>query len=171
MKLFVIGNARHGKDSVCKILQEDFGLTFESSSCFCAKRAVEPWLKEKLGITYSSDEELYADRVNHRADWYNAITAYNTPDRSRLARELFEQFDVYCGLRNREELLASKANGTCDYVIWVDASARLPAEDNSSITVLKEDADYIIDNNGPEEELRGRVHHAYSCALQHVRNK
>jgi len=58
MKLFVIGNARHGKDSVCKILQEDFGLTFESSSCFCAKLAVEPWLKEKLGITYSMKSSM-----------------------------------------------------------------------------------------------------------------
>jgi hypothetical protein len=32
-------------------------------------------LKEKYG--YADEEECYADRHNHRAEWYDAICAYN----------------------------------------------------------------------------------------------
>jgi translation elongation factor EF-1alpha len=36
-KLLVIGHGRHGKDTVCEMLRDDYGYTFESSSKFCSK--------------------------------------------------------------------------------------------------------------------------------------
>ena len=36
-KLLVIGHGRHGKDTVCEILRDHYGYTFESSSQFCSK--------------------------------------------------------------------------------------------------------------------------------------
>lgn len=164
MKLMVLGYGRHGKDSVSEMLCQKFGMTFESSSKFVAEEAVRPAMAEK-GITYPDFETMYADRVNHRATWKEAILAYNTPDRARLGRKLFAIHDIYCGLREATELEALKAAGIVDFIIWVDASKRLPPEDISSCTVTPDMADYILDNNGPEEDLPAQVERAYSYAL------
>ena len=159
-KIVVTGSKRWGKDTVCEIMQKDFGLTFESSSFFVARTAVEPWLTAR-GITYPSFEAMYADRVNHREEWYNAICAYNEKDAARLGKEIFSQYDVYCGLRNIRELRELQRQMVVDFVIWVDASKRLPPEDASSLTIGPENCDYIIDNNGTRDELDDRVHAAY----------
>ena len=153
MKLFVIGSGRHGKDTVGDIITQDYGLTFESSSMFCAEHVVTPWL-EKLGITYDSLEECYEDRVNHREDWYNAIRAFNYEDESKLSSAIFAKFDMYVGIRSRVEFLASKH--LSDLSIWVEAGKRVDVED-TTIKILPGDCDVIIDNNGTEEELREKV--------------
>lgn len=162
-KLMVLGNARHGKDTVCEIMCREHGLTFESSSHFVALRAVEPYLKER-GITYPNFDAMYADRVNHREAWFKAIELYNKDDGARLAKELYAQYDVYCGLRSKMELDALRDQGVVDFVIWVDASRRLPPEPGTSITVTQADADYILDNNGPLEILGGKVAAAVAAA-------
>jgi len=163
MKLMVLGEARHGKDSVCEILRRDYGLTFESSSHFVAEKAVRPALAAK-GIVYSDFDTMYADRVNHRADWFDAIAAYNHPDLARLGRELYEVYDIYCGIRSAPELKALQAAGVIDFTIWVDASRRCEPEPASSCTVTRDMADYVLDNNGPVEGLEAEVKRAMSAA-------
>lgn len=153
MKLIITGHARHGKDTVCEMLAQKAGLHFTSSSRFVAEKAVRPWLAKK-GIIYGSLEAMYEDRVNMRADWFDAISAYNEPDAARLGRELFEAGnDIYCGLRNKRELLALREQKVVDMVIWVDASKRLPPEPESSMTIAAEDCDVVLDNNGTLGEL------------------
>ncbi len=153
-RILVIGHAGHGKDTVCEILRSEFGLTFVSSSMWCATNVVMPAF-EKTGTTYVSAEECFADRVNHRAFWYNAITEYNSPDRGRLTREIFNAYDIYCGLRNGDELKAAKS--LVNLTLWVDASKRVPPEDASSCTIDPSDADVIIDNNGDLQALREQI--------------
>lgn len=153
MKLFVIGQGRHGKDTAAEIIQDQYGLTFESSSMFCAEHVVTPWLKD-LGITYDSLGECYEDRVNHRMEWYNAIRAYNEGDESRLSAAIFDKYDMYVGIRSRIEFLASRSRS--DLSIWVDASERVPQID-PSCKILPADCDIIIDNNGTEEELKHKL--------------
>ena len=108
-------------------------------------------LKDKYG--YASEEECYLDRHNHRAEWYDAICAYNQPDATRLGKEIFKQHDIYCGLRNKREFFAMKNTGVFDYAIWVDRSMHLPAESKKSMSLKQWMADYTIDNNGTLEEL------------------
>lgn len=151
MKLFVVGHGRHGKDTVAKILREELGLSFMSSSLFVAMKAVWP----KIGGDYESIEECYEDRHSRRSEWYDAIEEYNAKDPARLSRELFEVHDMYVGLRARREFVA--ARDLADLAIWVDASKRKPPEPKSSMTILRDDCDIVIDNNGTEEELRTRV--------------
>ena len=151
LHLMVIGYARHGKDTVCELMD---GLDFKSSSVACAEIFLFDKLKAKYG--YKTFEECFEDRHNHRQEWFDEIAAYNDPDLSRLSREIFARYPIYCGLRNKEELDAAKAAGLVDLTIWVDASERLPPE-VGSISVTKADADIIIDNNGTEEELRTKV--------------
>jgi hypothetical protein len=50
-KLLVIGHGRHGKDTVCEFLRDDYGYSFESSSQFCSKLFIYDNLKDKYGYT------------------------------------------------------------------------------------------------------------------------
>ena len=151
-KLLVIGHGRHGKDTVCEFLRDDYGYTFESSSQFCSKLFIFDTLKDKYG--YSCEEECYADRHNHREEWYNAICDYNVPDAATLGREMFTSYDIYCGLRNKREFFAMRNTGVFDYAIWVDRSMHLPPESKDSMSLEQWMADYTIDNNGDLEELK-----------------
>jgi dephospho-CoA kinase len=154
-KLLVIGHGRHGKDTVCEILRDKYGYSFESSSQFCSKLFIYDQLKDKYG--YDNEEQCYADRHNHRAEWYDSICNYNVPDAARLGREIFKAHDIYCGLRNKREYFAMKNTGVFDYAIWVDRSDHLPKEDSSSMSLQHWMADYTIDNNGSLDELRFNI--------------
>jgi hypothetical protein len=158
MKIFVVGHGRHGKDTVGEYIQEHCGLTFESSSMFCAEHVVTPWL-EKLGITYDSLEECYEDRVNHRVEWYNAIRAFNKEDESKLSAAIFDKYDMYVGIRSRIEFLAAKS--LSDLAIWVESSERIPQVD-PTCKILASDCDIIIDNNGTKDELREKLVRLFS---------
>ena len=151
MKLLVIGHGRHGKDTVCEILQQNYNLSFESSSRFCSKLFIYDMLKDKYG--YADEEECYADRHNHRAEWYNAICDFNKGDGARLGREIFKEHDIYCGLRNKREFYAMKNTNVFDCAIWVDRSDHLPLEAKDSMSLEQWMADFTIDNNGDLNEL------------------
>lgn len=155
MKFLIIGHARHGKDTVSELLVDVLGLKFRSSSDFANERAVYPVLAPKHG--YTSLEECYQDRVNHRREWYNLIRSYNGHDPARLAREIVQENDIYCGMRHREEFEACRREGVFDYVIWVDASERLPQESAESMSLTIDDADIVIDNHTSLEDLKLQV--------------
>lgn len=153
MKLFIVGHGRHGKDTVAEFLRDTYGLTFESSSMFCAEHICRPWMQD-LGVTYNSFRECYADRHNYRLEWYKAISAYNEKEPSRLSREIFESYDMYVGIRSREEFLASKH--LADLSIWVEAWDRHP-EPDPTCKILRSDCDIILDNNGEIKESRKKL--------------
>lgn len=154
-KLLIIGHGRHGKDTVCEILRDEYNYSFESSSRFCSKLFIFNSLKDNY--EYADEEQCYADRHNHRAEWYDAICAYNVPDASRLGKEIFVAHDIYCGLRNKREFHAMKNTGVFDYAVWVDRSNHLPQEDSSSMSLEPWMADFTIDNNGSLEELHFNI--------------
>lgn len=152
MKLLVIGHARHGKDTVCEILRDDFGLKFENSSSFCAKRFIYEKLKKKYG--YATYVECFNNRHNHRAEWFNLISDYCKDDPARLGKEIFAENDIYCGLRNKREFEAMQEQSVFDYCIWVDRSSHLPPESDSSMNLKPYMADFIIDNNKDFDHLK-----------------
>lgn len=154
-KLLIIGHGRHGKDTVCEILRDEYNYSFESSSRFCSKLFIFTSLKDNY--EYADEEQCYVDRHNHRAEWYDAICAYNVPDASRLGKEIFAAHDIYCGLRNKREFHAMKNTGVFDYAVWVDRSNHLPQEDFSSMSLEPWMADFTIDNNGSLEELHFNI--------------
>lgn len=146
VKLFIVGHGRHGKDTMAEQLKDDFGLSFADSSMFMAERLVWETLDYEFGIKYETAEECWQDRHNHRDKWYRIISEFNRKDRTRLSREIFQSNQIYVGIRNRDEFLASKH--LADLSVWVDAGLRLPPEPNNSMTILREDADIVIENNG-----------------------
>tara|TARA_R110001592_G_scaffold296980_1_gene567461 strand:+ start:68 stop:625 length:558 start_codon:yes stop_codon:yes gene_type:complete len=149
--LLIIGNKRHGKDSLAEILGDKFGLKFKSSSQACADIFIYDKLKTKYG--YKTPEECFEDRINHRREWYEMIRDYNKDDRSKLAREVLKTTDCYVGMRDRTEIEQCLKNKLFDLVIWVDASDRLPLEDKESFNIDKSCAHIILDNNGTYEEF------------------
>ena len=112
-------------------------------------------MKDKYG--YANEEECYADRHNHRAEWYNAICDYNVPDAATLGREMFAAYDIYCGLRNKREFFAMQNTGVFDYCIWVDRSKYLMPESKDSMSLEQWMADFTIDNNGSLDDLKFNV--------------
>ena len=154
-KLFVLGYARHGKDTFAEFLREEANVEIEfvSSSLFVAEAAVLPTLGPRYG--YKDLDECFEDRVNHRQEWHELISQYNEADPARLARALFESHDIYVGLRCIVEL--EHARNLADLVVWVDRSDHLPPEDTSSNTITANDCDLIIPNNQGLDELRERA--------------
>jgi dephospho-CoA kinase len=155
MKLLIIGHARHGKDTFADLLKEFCGITSKSSSEAASEIFLYQQLKSKWG--YNSPEECFNDRVNHREEWYKAICDYNTPDKTRLSKDIINIADCYVGMRDKEEFLACKEAGLFDLIIWVDASERLANESKLSFNIDKVDADIIIENNSDLESLKQKA--------------
>lgn len=151
IKLMVLGHKRHGKDTVSEYIQHKYGLTFTSSSMFVAEKLIQPIMK------YPTVEQCFDDRVNHRKFWYDTIKSYNTQDPARLAKEVYSQYDIYCGLRDLEEFEEIKRIKLFDLSIWIDRSEHLPLESIESFNIPKSKADIIIDNNGTLDELYDKV--------------
>lgn len=146
MKLMVCGHGTHGKDQFCEFM----GLTYVSSSMVALDKVV--W--NTLCKDYFTKAECFEDRVNRRAEWHRIITEYNTPDLTRLGREILKDYDVYCGIRNKEEFHALRRASQFDLSIWIDAGDRLPPEPSDSNQMQASDCDIIITNNGTLEELQ-----------------
>lgn len=162
MKLLVIGQGRHGKDTFCEILQEKYKVTFSNSSYAAAKIFIFDTLKDRNG--YKTVEECFNDRHtgNNRQLWYDLITDYNKDDPARLAKDILKENSIYCGMRSKRELDECRRQKLFDAIIWVDAYQRLgQTEDESSITVTKEDADFVVYNNDSEDEFKRSVLNIY----------
>lgn len=151
MKLMLMGYGGHGKGTVADMLP----LTYMSSSLFITEQAILPILGNKYN--YQTVEECYSDRRSHRKEWCDLIKAYNTPDKTRLAKKLYSIYDIYEGIRSRDEFEAIKEAGLYDHSVWVDASKRLLPEDISSNELTMQDAEFVIDNNGEQNNLNQQI--------------
>ena len=151
MKILILGNARHGKDTLAELFNKYFRLTFMSSSQASADFFLYNQLKDKYG--YTTSEECFEDRVNHREEWYQAICDYNKDNRARLAQDILSRSDCYVGMRDKEEFKECVKQKLFDIIIWVDASKRLPLEPGTSFNINMSDADIIVENNGTFEEF------------------
>lgn len=152
-KFIITGHSQHGKDTACKVF-EKFGFTWASSSEVANPLIVYPTLKDLYG--YKSPEECFNDRHNRMEEWFNIIKEFNNP-LDRLGSIIFKSHDIYCGIRNHEELKALKKVVSIAAVIWIDASERKPPQPSSSMTVTAEMCDIIITNNGTEKQLESSI--------------
>ena len=152
-RLMVMGHARHGKDTVCEILRDEYGFTFASSSQAALNHVIWPIMQSY----YSSKAECFNDRQNWRALWFELIKRFNHDDPTALAREIYFSSEIYCGIRSRQEFDAISKAKLFDYSVWVDARDRVPSECKSSIQVDESLADLLINNNGTREQLTDEV--------------
>ena len=155
-KLMIVGHANHGKDTAAAIFSEKYNMVANSSSAFLCDHLVYPALKEKYN--YSSAKECFDDRSNHRAEWFDLISAHNSTDLTKLTKAIFKENDIYIGIRNKREFLAAKKAGLFDYSLWVDASKRLKTkEDKTSNEISYDMTDFFLDNNATIDNLAKEI--------------
>lgn len=160
MNILILGHRQHGKTLVGKLLAEKLDVQCMDSSVFALEHIVYPTLKEMYG--YIDTDACHADRVNHRAEWFNLIEAYNNPP-DRMTRDILEVANIYVGMRSRMEFEGSKHH--FDHIIWVDASDRVPLEDPSSMKLYVADANWFIDNNHDLDHLNGEIENLSNILL------
>ena len=156
MNLLVIGHGRHGKDTLCETLRDGFDLDFVSSSEYCAKNVVWPVMRH---YPYINWQECYADRHNHRDEWFNIIADYNKKEPDRLTKAILSEYDIYCGMRNIEEFEVAKQH--FDLIVWVE-NPRLPEEPVTSFSIPKSEADFVIMNDGTKRQFERKVRRVFS---------
>lgn len=150
-RLLIIGHGRHGKDTLAEIFARDYGMTFKASSMAASEIFIYDVLKDTYG--YRTPEECFADRGNHRKEWYDLICLYNEHDKAKLAKSIMTTSNCYVGMRDKLEIDECLRQGVFDLVIWVDASSRLPKEPKDSFNITTKSADILISNNGTFEEF------------------
>lgn len=155
MNVLIIGHKSHGKDEAGARLARLLECQYLSSSLFMCERAVLPTLAPLY--EYTSVEDCYADRDNHREEWFNLIYEYNRLSPTRTADELLKEASIYVGMRNRIEFNANMDKGNFDVVLWVEAGKRKEKEPHESMELTEEDADYVVDNNGSVEDLQAQL--------------
>lgn len=158
-KFLIIGHGRHGKDTVAELMSKYWGLRFQSSSMAACEIFIYNQLRT-WGHDYQSLEECFEDRVNNRELWKDLITRYNTPDKSRLCREILHRNgnDAYVGMRCQQEYEASKP--LFSKIFWVDACERMPPD--PTMGIAKSPEMYNIDNNGNLYDLQVLIR---SCSI------
>lgn len=154
--ILILGEGRHGKDEAAEYWRDNFGLTFQSSSRAAAEIFIFDSLKNIF--EYDTVDDCFNDRHNHRKRWFDMIASYNTPDETRLAKEIVAKTGGYVGMRRVEEVTACDEEKIFDLKIWIDASERVEAESNESCTVTKANADIIVQNNGTLEQFHEKLH-------------
>lgn len=157
MKLLVLGHARHGKDTLCEVLRDNYSFKFTSSSEYCLKNIIMP----AIGSDYTSEQECFDDRVNRREEWFNLIRKFNEGDESRLSKAILSENDIYCGMRSKTEFEASKH--LFDKIIWVDASNRIPLESFSSFEITESDCHYTVPNNTTKDRFLNIIKSLVIC--------
>jgi len=160
--ILVLGHARAGKDTVAEILTRDQGMRCASTSA-AAAQIVRLALAEE-GIHYDSSEACFADRVNHRSEWFDIIADLNSADPATLVRHILSDHDVVVGLRSAREFEA--AAPLLDAIWWVDSSGRgVPPEPTSSMDIVFDPSRMTrIDNGGSLADLERNVASAMADA-------
>lgn len=152
--LLIIGHKQHGKGTLAKLLKKHFDFSIKGTSIHNAEMMFS-LMKDSHG--YSTVDECYQDRGNHREYWFKKINDYCKDNLSRVIEEIFADNDGCEGIRNREEFECAKEKNLFDLIIWVDASKRKPLEPSTSMQLTADDAHLILDNNSTEEAFEEKA--------------
>jgi hypothetical protein len=116
-KILIVGHGRHGKDEFAEMLCLFNDLTCKSSSLAAAEIFIFDELSESRG--YKTVTECHNDRLNHRSLWKQMIDEYNSVDKTRLAKDIMKDNDIYVGLRSYDEVIACINDNIFDLIIGV----------------------------------------------------
>ena len=161
-KIVIIGLPGHGKDTVANLISQLGDFAFSSTSMQLVEKVICPAIKDKYN--YTSFEECYAARDNHRVEWAYLLSKYNSRNPTRFAEEVLLNYDIYCGLRCKRTLDALYEKDLIAYSIFVDALIR-KGRTSDAIDIDISDCDYIIDNNLDERALVTNVRYILNRIL------
>lgn len=158
-RLLLMGYSLHGKKTICRRLEEVYGLRYYNSSMYYAKTFMFQ-IMSSHGYGYNNYLECWHDRNNHQVEWFRQIKEYNKAHPARTGSQIWSQANVYSGLRDVDELRVLKARRMFDHSIWVSAFPRLlpiKKQQPEIITVGPADADHIIQNHSSLSALNDNI--------------
>lgn len=156
-RILILGNARHGKDTLADFICEEFGLKQLSSSIAALDIFLFDVLKNNYGFQYRTKEEAYADRINNRDIWYREICDFNKIDKTRLVKHILSISDIYVGLRDVSEIEQAIEENLFDKIIGVyDYRKPIESIDSNNVDIFKY-CDVVFMNNGTIEDLKDKV--------------
>ena len=155
--ILILGDARHGKDTLADMICEEWGLTQESSSKAALRIFLYKKLYDKYGLLYGTTEQAFNDRINHRDKWFNEICEYNRDDKTRLVKEILKISDIYVGLRSDVEVEQAIKENLFDMIIGIyDYRKPRESKDSNTADVFKY-SDFVFMNNGTLKDLKDKV--------------
>lgn len=127
-KIAILGYSGAGKDTMAEILNYWYGYRYIQATRFILENYL--WEYYNLDLKYDTYEEAYADRVNNRVEWYNMVCDINRNDPATVAKAIYANSDIYCGIRSIAEL--KESYDLIDRVYWIHCGKRILIERGSN---------------------------------------
>jgi hypothetical protein len=170
MRIIIAGEGEVGKDAVAQSIQKQLGVSHQSSSFAVKDKVFES--SKYLQFKYQSPMEAWENRRLDRKEWYLRICEITAIDKSAVARMIFEESDIYVGMRNHQELKATVACGLCDLSVWIRSDIWGSGESEESNTITPEMCDIEFSNNCKTlEELDAKVLRVFSKIIPRINQK
>jgi len=151
MNLAICGPGRCGKDTAMQWLEEHTTLRCAGST----SEAAAPMVFDHIGRDhgYTSVQECWEDRHNHRELWAKLIWDYNKPFGIRLYHDMLKESDMLNGIRRAGELQALLERGMIDLVVWIHRDV----PDDPSLEMPMDVADVVIPNTGSLSDFYSKL--------------
>jgi dephospho-CoA kinase len=141
-----VGEGRAGKDTACDFLEK---ITLLRNAGTTSKYLCR-YVAEELGLSF---EEAY--RRRHESDemriaWYNKGNEVREKGPTTLIREALQYGEITGGIRDLEEIIATRKENVVDLIIWIENKR---VKKDPTIKFTSDYADIVIENNGTLEEF------------------
>lgn len=145
-KLAICGPGRSGKDEAAKWLTEHTPLRFGKST----SEVIAPHRAAQLGVPV---EVAFANRHSERQVWYELGNELRQHDAAYLVRECLRGGELVVGIRDGEELRATKRAGLVDLCIWIEREVPV----DPTMKYGADLCDIVIHNNGTLEDFHAKL--------------
>ncbi len=143
MKILVLGNRYSGKSTVAGVLSD----LIKSRGGYIDTSTII--IQQFAAANNLSPGEIAQNKESYRDDLFNYARSIQEEDPAYFVDQALGTSDIVCGVRNKDEVEATKHK--FDLTLWIDRST---AERSSTEMVGPEDADVVVDNDGTISQLR-----------------
>jgi hypothetical protein len=143
-KLAICGPGRSGKDTAASWLAAHTRLRLGKST----SQVIAPFVASRLGIPI---EDAFRRRHEDRGYWFNLGNELRARarDQTVLVREAIKGADIVQGLRNYDEVIASRNERLVDLFLWIERA--VPPD--PTMKFGPDQCDVVVRNNGTLGEL------------------
>jgi hypothetical protein len=150
----VVGHGQAGKDTFAQYLAQ-YGPWRVGRSTSAAAAPL-------IARIYDEDvETLFERRREHRQYWYEFCCELRESDPALLSKMVASTGDIVIGLRDSEELEATRRDRVTKCIFWVE---RPDVDSDPTTKVTREQCDLIVVNSGSMDELREKARAVASLA-------
>lgn len=146
MKILLLGYSGSGKSTAAELLAKILNTSYANTSDVIIQDFARA---NKIPIL---------DVVNNKEAYREKIWRFGREKQAKdplyPQRQQIEKVDIITGVRNRNEVVAARRYGLYDAIIWIDRDS---CKRNLTDNLSKNDANYVVDNNGTILELEEKL--------------